>query len=50
MRTTIRKLLLNAASIHEHLPRKVRETITIHKAKTHLSQLIAEAEAGNEVI
>ena len=24
--------------------------VTMHKAKTHLSQLIAEAEAGEEVI
>ncbi len=26
------------------------KTVTVHKAKTHLSQLIAEAEAGEEVI
>ena len=26
------------------------KTVTMHKAKTHLSQLIAEAEAGEEVI
>ena len=26
------------------------KTVTVHKAKTHLSQLIAEAEAGEEII
>ena len=26
------------------------KTVTVHKAKTHLSQLIAAAEAGEEVI
>jgi prevent-host-death family protein len=26
------------------------KTVTMHKAKTHLSQLIADAEAGEEVI
>jgi prevent-host-death family protein len=26
------------------------KTVTVHKAKTNLSQLIAEAEAGEEVI
>lgn len=26
------------------------KTVTVHKAKTHLSQLIAEAEAGEEIV
>ena len=26
------------------------KTVTVHKAKTHLSQLIAEVEAGEEVV
>ena len=26
------------------------KTVTVHKAKTHLSQLIAAAEAGEEVV
>lgn len=26
------------------------KTVTVHKAKTHLSQLIAEAEAGEEIM
>lgn len=26
------------------------KTVTVHKVKTHLSQLIAEAEAGEEIV
>lgn len=30
--------------------RPVREEVTIHNAKTHLSRLVARAEAGEEII
>lgn len=30
--------------------RPVREEVTIHEAKTHLSRLVARAEAGEEII
>jgi prevent-host-death family protein len=40
----------NEGRVNSHGHPAVADTVTIHAAKTHLSKLVARAEAGEEIV